>query len=284
MLNDIDKKYVYIVFGVAIVLFIIVLIIIWAPMFDKNQEISLSSYKDYSMDEYLEAAESEYAKELLNLINIENVDNTVKLLNEDYLNENNITIDNAKQYLIDNDLVGYTSSSTIVSFEKVKTDYKTYIYTYIYKIGNNEKKVHIIEDYYDKYTISFEQDGYPKLYDNSFTANYNDIEFTIKELKSYNEELIVEFTASNKGNDQITINLENPTDSKIKFTNEEEYFASALVVGSKYSSISITPGSTNTFDISYNVPFEEQAQFKQIIFNSVKDYAGNNIVIELAAK
>lgn len=282
MINDIEKKYIYLIFGIAIILFIIVLVVIWSPMFNNNENKTLAEFTNYN--NYVEIKKKEYKNKILNYINIENIDETINKIDDTFLKNYNLDKDNVKQFLIDNEMVGYSSSSTIVSFSNLITDNKKYIYSYVYKIGNNEKKIHIIENYYNDYTISFEQEGYPIIATEGYMSKYGDISFDITEKKSYEEELVLEYCAQNNGNDEYTINLENVKDSAITIFGDSTYDMSSVVVGSEYSKIILSPGSKVFFEVSYAIPIELQSLIKSLTFNNVKDYSGNNIVISLDIK
>jgi len=281
MINDIEKKYIYIIFGVAIIILFIVLAIIWIPMFKSDTNDMISQFQNLPRNTYVDNKKKEYQNAILNYINIEYIDKTIDIINQDYLKKYNLDENSVKQYLKDNQLVGYISNSTIVSFSKIVTDNKKNIYSYVYRIGNVEKKIHIIEEYYNKYTISFEQDGYPIIDEQVSTAEFNDVVFDIKEKSSYDEEIILEFVAQNNGNNEYYINLENIADSSVTITEGSIYNISSVILGSEYSKIVLGPGSRVSFEVNYAVPIELQSLIKNVIFNNVYDYSGNHTQISL---
>lgn len=272
MINDKEKKYVYIAFIVIIILLIIVLIAIWSPMFSRNSNFSdkLSTSYYYKEEEYISRYKEKYKSLVLNYINMDNFDELKTKLDLTYLEENNLTIDTAYDYLVNNNILTHTSNSTILYNSDIKNNGKQYIYTYTYKVGESEKMIHVIEDYYNSYTISFSQDSYPILNNSQFEIEKDGLKFNIKTLSSYRDSIVINFSVENQTTEEYTFNFNSINDAAVKLNNTNVKCLTSVIVGSETSSISSIPGSRVNFNLSFEINSSEQGKIIEFIFNNVE--------------
>ena len=284
MVEDKEKKYIYISFGIAAILLLIALFFIWSPLFDDKKSIkdSLQFLKEYNENSYVEKMTEEYKKISLSLVNIDNFDTLLKeKLNQNYLEKHNITNDNAKDYLIKNDILKHPSNSTIIYLSNIKEDGKRYIYSYKYKIGNDEKYIHIIENYYRNYTVSFEQDEYPVLDDTIFEVENSQIKFYVKNTSSYDNSVIMNITIENNSTEEYTFDFNSNLNAAIILNDGTKCYLDSLIIGNESSEIYTKPGSKNNINLSFNVKLENQGDISGIDFYNVKksDLSFTNISI-----
>ena len=73
MINEKEKKYIYAVFAIAFVILIIVLIMIWSPLFTRSSTVAsnILQYKQYSNEEYDNFIKSHYTELAKNFIDTE---------------------------------------------------------------------------------------------------------------------------------------------------------------------------------------------------------------------
>lgn len=281
MIDENEKKYIYIAFALIALILIIVIVSIWMPMFKNNEDVALiSSVKSYTKEEY-EAKTLEYYKKIaLEVIERDNFDSYKEKLNKDYLEKYKLTEDTAKEYLTNNKILGQPTSTTVVYNSKVQTDGKKYVYTYIYKLGSEEKKVHFIEDYYDTYTISFEQESYPTISE-GYEVIYEDLKFGIEVQNSYENTLVLKMQVENNSTEEYTFNLDSNTKANVVLADGTSRDLDSVIVGNETSNITSVPGGVVNITLAFNVDIEDQATIKNVLLNNVIKSNGDNIVINL---
>lgn len=282
MINEKEKKYIYIVFIIAIIILIISLVIIWSPMFSSNSfSDNIHIFTEHNTDEYIQKMEESYKSVVMKYINIDNYEELKNKLNEKYLQDNNLNIDTAKDFLYDEGILSHPSNSTVIYLSNSNNDGDTYIYSYVYKIGDSEKKIHIIEDYYGKYTISFEQNEYPVLNSYKKEIEKDGLKYSINYNKSYEESILIDFYVENNTTEEYTFNITSLNDASILLNNSEVCYLDSTVVSNQESAIKLTPNSKINFKLSFRVPLEEQGNVERIIFSNVTKSNGDNMIIEL---
>ena len=270
MLDQKEKKYIYIAFALIAILLLIVLYIIWSPMFEsKSVAENIRIYNTKTEEEYIKETVEDYKLKVMNYIDKENYESLSSKLNNDYLTKNGLTIDTAKDYLINNNIIKYSSNSMVVYNSSVKTDGKAYVYTYVYKINNDEKKVHIIEDYYRNYTVSFEQEEYPIINKDGDQVEISGLKFDIKPVNSYENSVVYEVTLTNSTTDEYYVYLNSINDAEVESYNLKSYKLDSVVVGNENSEIKSTPGGMTTFKIALAIPLEQQCNVMNLKFNNV---------------
>lgn len=288
MLDDNEKKLVYIAIAVILILMLVILVIIWSPMFKNKERLAeITSVPSYEKGYYVNSKKEEYKNVVKECINKDNFDNTYEILDDDYVTSTGLDKENLKESLISQKILTYTSSSTVIYCSSVRNDGKRYIYTYIYKIGDIERKVHIIENYINNYTVSFDQDAYPvvdnKVYE--LTDQITGLQFQVKEVKCYEESILMEITIVNNTTEEFTIRNLDVIDSTLNYsesTANKKAYLSSLVIGSDSSELVSTPGSTNKLSLSYGINISQQDYINMITFNNVERSNGEKINIELA--
>lgn len=282
MLDQKEKKYIYIAFALIAILLLIVLYIIWSPMFEsKSVAENIRIYSTKTEEEYIKETVEDYKLKVMNYIDKENYESLSSKLNNDYLTKNGLTIDTAKDYLVNNNIIKYSSNSMVVYNSSVKTDGKAYVYTYVYKINNDEKKVHIIEDYYRNYTVSFEQEEYPIINKKGYQVDINGLKFEIKVVSSYENSVVYNVTLTNSTTDEYNIYLNSINDVEAELYNLEIYKLDAVVVGNSTSEIKSVPGASITFNISLEIPLEKQCDLMNIKLNNVLKNNNEKVTLNL---
>lgn len=285
MIEEKEKKYVYIAFGVIILILLIVLILIWSPLFNNSKSISekLSIFNLSSNEDYLNGKKEEYKYIVKQLINKENFESTINLIDNEYMKKNNLDSNNIYNYLVSNNLLTNISNTSIIYNKSVKSDGKKYVYTYSYQVNNEEKFIHIIENYYNDYTISFEQEEYPIINDQEKIIEKGNIQFKSKVSNSYSESILLKITITNNDTEQYVfdVNSLNSVYAKIDGDNVK-YNLSSVVVGNETSSIVSLPGSTIDIYLSFKVPIEKQCYINEICFSEVKKSNGESVSINLS--
>lgn len=282
MINENEKKYIYIAFALIALILIIVIVSIWMPMFKNQKEVSqITSAVPYTLEEYNSKTLDYYKKLTLEYINIDNYDKYKDILNQDFLDKYELNQDTLKEYLKNNKLIGHPTSSTIVYNSKIQTDGQKYIYTYNYKIGSEEKKIHFIEDYYNKYTISFDQESYPIVKNSGYSVQYEDLKFNFKVMNSYENTLVMNMAVENNSTEEYKFNLDSNSKASVFLNDNTSYNLDMVVVGSETATIKSVPNSTINTTLAFNIEIEEQANIKTIVLNDVIKSNGDKIIMSL---
>lgn len=271
MINDNERKYVYAAITVIVTILIIVLIYIWSPMFkDKSLKKEIGKLSDLTDDDYSETVSKQYLNDAKKFIDASNVESTIDCIDESYLAKNNLDRNNVGQYLIDNKILGYATSSTNLYLYKIQKSDGKYIYTYRYNFGAGEKQIHFIEDYYKNYTISFEQDSFPTVVSNFiYEDTDNSISYDVSVLGAYENSILFQIKIKNNSSDIYKVTINSINDASATINGGAEYKLSSVVVGSNSSEVISNPNSTVTLNLSLDVPLENQSGIKNIALTNV---------------
>ena len=290
MLEDREKKMIYVVIGIIIALLLVVLVIIWLPMFKSNDsEVDITFANQYEKDYYSKMMKEKYKQVISECVNKDNFNDTYQKLDKQYLEDMNMSEEELEAYLNANGILTYSSSSAVIYCSLVRSDGEKYIYTYVYKIGETERKVHIIEKYIGNYTISFSQDSYPVVDSNVYYLkdNNTNLEFEINKVKCFDENMVLEVNIINKTTEEFKFKFYNVDDSNLIYNSDEtnkKALLSSLIIGTESSELTSVPGSTNKIKLSYGININNQENINYIVFNNVTMTNGENTNIELIIK
>lgn len=290
MLEDREKKMIYVVIGIIIALLLVVLVIIWLPMFKSNDsEVDITFANQYEKDYYSKMMKEKYKQVISECVNKDNFNDTYQKLDKQYLEDMNMSEKELEAYLNANGILTYSSSSAVIYCSLVRSDGEKYIYTYVYKIGGTERKVHIIEKYIGNYTISFSQDSYPVVDSNVYYLkdNNTNLEFEINKVKCFDENMVLEVNIINKTTEEFKFKFYNVDDSNLIYNSDEtnkKALLSSLIIGTESSELTSVPGSTNKIKLSYGINIINQENINYIVFNNVTMTNGENTNIELIIK
>ena len=272
MINENEKKYIYVAFILIIILLLIALFIIWSPMFTNNNSFSKEIQKInlYSAEEYQNQKIEYYKSIVKDMINKENFEKNKSYINKEYMTENNLTDENIYNYLIDNNLLTINSNSMVLYNSSIKTNGEKLIYTYKYKTGEKEKLVHVIEEYYDQYSISFEQNSYPIIEKEGYIVEKDGLKIKIIPEASYEKSLLFDIEIINNSTDEYVFGFNSLNSAAVTDCNEEEHILSTLILGDETSNINSVPGSVVNFKLSFDISIESQCNLREIKFSEVK--------------
>ncbi len=290
MLEDKEKKLVYAAIGVIIVLLIIVLLLIWVPAFSNTGKINgINSIATYNEGSYIEKKKEEYKNLITKCIDKNNFEETYKILNQSYLEKMDLSKEDLKSSLEASQILTEPMSSAVVYCSNVRTNGKIYIYTFIYKTGNVERKVHIIESYYDTYTVSFDQESYPIIDERTLdlTDNVTGLKFLVKTKGVYDGNIVYDVTIVNNTTEEFKFSTSEPDDSSVLYYENGTLYSTnlnSIIVGSSTSEFISTPGSSITVTLSYGIALEKQDFISHICFNGVVRNDGSTVDIKTELK
>ncbi len=284
MIEDNEKKYVYTVIAVAIVILIIVLIIIWKPLFSNTKKIDdeLKSYDVAFTADYVEQAKDMYFNIAKKYIDKSNINDLKNVISSNYLNNNKISKEELENYLIKNNLLISTNASTVLYFDCYKTNGTRYVFSYKYSDDSfKEHSVHIIENKYGEYEISFEQDSYPVLNNIPYVATQDNVNYIFKEIASYRGSVVYNVTITNNSNNIFTYDLGAIDKVNVEFISGKIASLDTVIVGNESARVTVNPNSTKSFDLSFNMEQIDQTALNRVTFKNVTFGNGDTTEINL---
>lgn len=236
-----------IIFYIACFFFLIV--VIWNP---KNNGKGISRYD--SNVNYYDNMSKVYLGKLNMLLLSSNVDKLYDVIDKSYINNNNLTVENFKEYLIKKRLVG----DTINIYEYTYTQSNDIsVFVYKYRCTGFERTVNVIETKPYEYTISFEQNYIPGI-------------SSIAKADSYGLNITIENTKRTESNIQYKISIKNNSNQKVGIDLTTIYKVSLLMNDGNLVNMISTYSDNNTPDVIGNNETVE----KEVIFAIPSSYHG----------
>lgn len=263
--NKKEKIYIYIAIAAIALILFCVIFIIWSPYFFKINSKDINKY-DNSIT-YEDVMKNYYLHTCKRLFNILNYDELFECINDEY--KNNLKINDKSEfrsYLRDNEFI-----STDVLIENVLyiTDGINNIFRVTYRVHGKTKYATITENEPYKFNIRFEQEDLKSILKyKSPTLNYNNVEYKF-EIESSNENSInYKITITN--NDTSTYEFDFSTLHSLRIRHSGgNYVNMAAVANSPTVDYIITPGSSKSINVLFNLSFDNQYNIDGFIFNNV---------------
>lgn len=150
---------------------------------------------------YAEVVGQEYATMLPNILSVRNSDSLFEKMNETYISKYNLTKENVKSFLLENNLIG--NDVNVISYDSFSND-GVVVFRYYYKNYSNYRYVNVIETNPGVYTISFEQE-------------LNDIDTTSMTYKGSLEGIDFELRLTEKSEDsaRFILNVANNSNNDV---------------------------------------------------------------------
>lgn len=265
---EIDKKKLFIFIGLAFIYLIVFVLIIMFIWFRNDNEKYLLKYNTYTEQEVFEKSKSTYCNELINFFALKRSIAIYNKLSSDFITSEGITKENIDSYLKNN---GYYSNKVSAGSYEAYENLNNSVFIVDFKIGDNIKKVTIIEENYPgNYKITLGE----KLY-NSATSTVNKKETTSNGIK-FN----IEKTSSDIDGVGYNIEITNQNDEEVEFD-----FSSVLNVYLKTSErtcvylndviaestdIKLTKNSRINKKLYFIAGAEIQSKINKLIFENVR--------------
>lgn len=274
-----EKILIYSAIGIVICLIIGVIILIWTPFF-KN--IETSSLNRYDSDKTYESMMKNYYSKLAeNYLKINNFDYLYDYISEDYkTNINASSKDEIKNYLISNGLISSNITINQVSYSNIDETSAIYRVFYTSNLGNRYMNITETEPY--KFTLSFEQNDVSTLSNNqNIEFNKNMVKYSFKLVEADNSSVRYSLTIDNMSDNQYEFSFSALNSIQLIY-NETSYMNMASVANSSSVKYDISPGSSKSIEILFNLPFENQMNVSGFLFRDVNiDGTYHNIKLEI---
>lgn len=252
-----EKLYVYIViFFISFAVFGLI-VYIWSSLFLNSKYKEINTF-DNSIT-YENKMTDYYSNYLQNALNIMNFEQLYMNISPEYVHSISIEepdFDTLKYNLRDRNIIG--TDISIISSTYSEYSNKQY-YRFKYTNGNQTKYVNIIESQPYDFEVSFEQDDISSIIPNSnVTKAINNVEYNFVVSDSTTTSISYNLTINNNS-DSIYVFDFNSLNHVQLIYNDTEYINMASIALSSTSGFELTPGSSKSITLLFNV--ESQNQF-----------------------
>lgn len=257
----------------CIVFMIISMFAIWSPKKGSKKESLDGRKKVYSYvdnENFKEKTFNLYKSEVKRLLMPINVKQLYEKLDEDYLNKNNLNIDNISKFLTENNLL--SNNIEFKNYIAIESG-DTYIYRIMYNTLDDRQRtvsscvINLIEESPFNYTLSFEGDSLDILKHN-VTRTVQGINFNIKNVENTKNSAKFEIIIKNTNEKDIELNFDDVNNVMLVLKNGNQIKMSAAVISSEDDIL--TKGSSIEKEAFFTVNLEEQGLIKGIKFNKIK--------------
>ncbi len=266
-MNELDKKSKKLLLTFIIIYSVIViaiLIYIWIPK--KSQ--SGSDINKYSSVEYKNKMSNYYFNDFINLVS-NNDNNFYSKINSSYLDKNNLTEFNYKEFLKKEHIIG----------DKIK--YSNYsmssqgsidVYRIEYTADGVKNYLIVSETKPYEYTFSFEKNNViPNFTNNSGnkTSNTEGIDFKIVELERKIDSIKYSVTVTNENEFDVEFNFDDINNVVLVLSDGTLYRMASSVITMDEDGI-LSKGSSMTKEIFFSISSEQQSKISKINFKNIK--------------
>ena len=267
MTENKEKILVYIAIAIIIVITIVVIGLIWGASISNVDDNTINNFDPtITYEEVMTDYYKEYLAENLKLINY---DILYENINPDFITSVNCnTKEELKDYLRNNNLISSDINIQNIEYSNDNSDNSYYRVTYI--VHNITKYVNIIESSPYNFLISFEQNNFDSINNNiNAKVNYDSVNFDLKVIENNDTSVKYSITITNNSNDNYQFDFLSLNNVSLRYDNNK-YTNMAVAVATSNEDYTITPGSSKSYDVLFNLDFSNQMKIDGIRFANVK--------------
>lgn len=267
MTENKEKILVYIAIAIIIVITIVVIGLIWGASISNVDDNSINNFDPtITYEEVMTDYYKEYLAENLKLINY---DILYENINPDFITSVNCnTKEELKDYLRNNNLISSDINIQNIEYSNDNSDNSYYRVTYI--VHNITKYVNITESSPYNFLISFEQNNFDSINNNiNANVNYDSVNFDLKVIENNDTSVKYSITITNNSNDNYQFDFLSLNNVSLRYDNNK-YTNMAVAVATSNEDYTITPGSSKSFEVLFNLDFSNQMKINGIRFANVK--------------
>lgn len=265
---EIDKKKLFIFIGLAFIYLIVFVLIIMFIWFRNDNEKYLLKYNTYTEQEVFEKSKSTYCDELINFFALKRSIAIYNKLSSDFITSEGITKENIDSYLKNN---GYYSNKVSAGSYEAYENLNNNVFVVDFKIGDNTKKVTIIEENYPgNYKITLGD----KLY-NSATSTVNKketisngIKFNIEKTSSDIDGVGYNIEITNQNDEDVEFDFSSVLNVYLKTSEETCVYLNDVIAES--TDIRLTKNSKINKKLYFIAKAEIQSKISKLVFENVK--------------
>lgn len=267
MTENKEKILVYIAIAIIIVITIVVIGLIWGASISNFDDNTINNFDPtITYEEVMTDYYKEYLAENLKLINY---DILYENINPDFITSVNCnTKEELKDYLRNNNLISSDINIQNIEYSNDNSDNSYYRVTYI--VHNITKYVNITESSPYNFLISFEQNNFDSINNNiNANVNYDSVNFDLKVIENNDTSVKYSITITNNSNDNYQFDFLSLNNVSLRYDNNK-YTNMAVAVATSNEDYTITPGSSKSFEVLFNLDFSNQMKINGIRFANVK--------------
>lgn len=265
---EIDRKKLFIFIGLAFIYLIVFVLIIMFIWFRNDNEKYLLKYNTYTEQEVFEKSKSTYCDELINFFALKRSIAIYNKLSSDFITSEGITKENIDSYLKNN---GYYSNKVSAGSYEAYENLNNNVFVVDFKIGDNTKKVTIIEENYPgNYKITLGE----KLY-NSATSTVNKketisngIKFNIEKTSSDIDGVGYNIEITNQNDEDVEFDFSSVLNVYLKTSEETCVYLNDVIAES--TDIRLTKNSKINKKLYFIAKAEIQSKISKLVFENVK--------------
>ena len=255
--------------AVIALIVIIVLINIWAPSKStKNKNLSFT-YNDEI--EYKKKGYMAIYNDVRSMLFESNVSTLYEKMDQDFLNENLLTKDNFKDYLVKNNLIG--KNIKFISYNYYEgSENVTYIvkYSLTDSTGTTQTKtINIIESSPYDYTLSFDTYSIPTKDNLDINVTVEGLEIKVSLIERRENYIKLALTISNVSENTVNIDFRDLNTVYLQLSNNRDVKQTGIVT-SDSANIILNNGSYINRELTFNVNLDNQSLIKSMVFSNIK--------------
>lgn len=255
--------------AVIALIVIIVLINIWAPSKStKNKNLSFT-YNDEI--EYKKKGYMAIYNDVRSMLFESNVSTLYEKMDQDFLNENLLTKDNFKDYLVKNNLIG--KNIKFISYNYYEgSENVTYIvkYSLTDSTGTTQTKtINIIESSPYDYTLSFDTYSIPTKDNLDINVTVEGLEIKVSLIERRENYIKLALTISNVSENTVNIDFRDLNTVYLQLSNNRDVKQTGIVT-SDSANIILNNGSYVNRELTFNVNLDNQSLIKSMVFSNIK--------------
>ena len=255
--------------AVIALIVIIVLINIWAPSKStKNKNLSFT-YNDEI--EYKKKGYMAIYNDVRSMLFESNVSTLYEKMDQDFLNENLLTKDNFKDYLVKNNLIG--KNIKFISYNYYEgSENVTYIvkYSLTDSTGTTQTKtINIIESSPYDYTLSFDIYSIPTKDNLDINVTVEGLEIKVSLIERRENYIKLALTISNVSENTVNIDFRDLNTVYLQLSNNRDVKQTGIVT-SDSANIILNNGSYVNRELTFNVNLDNQSLIKSMVFSNIK--------------
>ena len=243
---------------------ICVIFVIWFSN-ESTPSVGIYSYKGFE-----NTVVKDYQLQLQNLLKESNARKLVELLNEDYLENLNLSKENPEK------VIEYLKSQFLLSTNPKINSYTVssnlstgvYVYKFTYYSNSFEKKVYLIETEPYVYTLSFDQNYSATNAKKKALKVQDNVKIEITLIESTDNSLKYNAKITNNNDDDIKLDFNDVSNVDMYFSDGAKIkLATVVTLPDEY--FNLTKNSYLNQELFFNVPLERQGEIVSIVFSNI---------------
>jgi len=261
-----EKILIYSAIIVIICGFLAVIVAIWSPLFKNKKYSSLNTYD--STITYENMRKNFYKQFLEKYLKIDNYDKLYNYISSDYIESlGNYSKEQLRNYLLSNGLISTSITVNDITYSNIDDNESMFRISYTSNLGS--RYVNVYEDKPLNFKLSFEQEDLSSISSKKNMKFVNDnVKYTF-EVQEANDTSI-RYKLNIENNSESTYEYDFSALNSVQVISNSNYVNIASIANSSSLDYIITPGSSKSIELFYNLAFENQMNITGFLIRNVK--------------